>query len=206
MSFYTKRPPGAASFRIVSYSMLRSVAWLLSHAIDEELFKMAPLSASGLVFAYHEDAVYAPSSVLWALVFQALFEDEHRIFTAAVSRIASCGLLKDPYGTIPKQAVTHEYFTKSRINGLLGRVRQIAQRAESSPDLLDPIQDEKADSVVMPTARAALRRQSIRGRVLLIDGFTLDAADTQDNQEVYPQSPSQKDGLGFPIHRCLALS
>ena len=44
-----------------------------------------------------------------------------------------------------------------------------------------------------------------KGRTLLIDGFTVDAADTEANQEAWPQNPSQKEGLGQPIGRCLAL-
>ena len=43
------------------------------------------------------------------------------------------------------------------------------------------------------------------GRILLVDGFTVTAADTPENQEVFPQSPSQKEGLGFPLIRGVSL-
>ena len=45
-----------------------------------------------------------------------------------------------------------------------------------------------------------------RGRpVRLVDGTTVSMADTPENQAVFPQSRSQKPGLGFPICRLLAM-
>jgi hypothetical protein len=42
-------------------------------------------------------------------------------------------------------------------------------------------------------------------RVRLVDGATVTLPDTQENQAAYPQSSSQKPGLGFPICRVVAL-
>jgi hypothetical protein len=42
-------------------------------------------------------------------------------------------------------------------------------------------------------------------RVVLVDGSTLSMPDTQANQETYPQSRSQRPGVGFPIMRWVAL-
>jgi len=42
-------------------------------------------------------------------------------------------------------------------------------------------------------------------RVKLVDGSTAIMPDTKDNQREYPQSPSQKPGLGFPITRFVAV-
>ena len=45
-----------------------------------------------------------------------------------------------------------------------------------------------------------------RGRqVRLVDGATVTLPDTEENQAEYPQSNSQKEGLGFPICRLVAL-
>jgi hypothetical protein len=45
-----------------------------------------------------------------------------------------------------------------------------------------------------------------KGReVKLVDGTTVSMPDTQENQESYPQNPSQKKGLGFPIARLTAI-
>ena len=43
------------------------------------------------------------------------------------------------------------------------------------------------------------------GRVMLVDGFTVTAADTESNQNEYPQNPAQKPGIGFPIIRGVSL-
>lgn len=42
-------------------------------------------------------------------------------------------------------------------------------------------------------------------RVRLVDGTTVTLADTKANQKKYPQSSTQKAGLGFPICRVVAL-
>jgi hypothetical protein len=42
-------------------------------------------------------------------------------------------------------------------------------------------------------------------RVVLVDGSTVTMADTKRNQEAFPQSKSQKQGLGFPILRFVLL-
>ena len=39
----------------------------------------------------------------------------------------------------------------------------------------------------------------------MLDGFTVTAADTPENQNEYPQNPLQKAGLGCPILRCVSL-
>jgi hypothetical protein len=43
-------------------------------------------------------------------------------------------------------------------------------------------------------------------RVRLVDGTTVTLADTEDNQNAYPQLDSQKPGLGFPVCRLVALT
>jgi hypothetical protein len=42
-------------------------------------------------------------------------------------------------------------------------------------------------------------------RVKVVDGTTVSMPDTPANQREYPQSPSQKPGLGFPIARMVVL-
>jgi len=42
-------------------------------------------------------------------------------------------------------------------------------------------------------------------RVVLVDGSTLSMPDTEANQQAYPQSRSQRPGVGFPILRWVAL-
>ena len=45
-----------------------------------------------------------------------------------------------------------------------------------------------------------------RGRsVKLIDGTTVSMPDTKENQKKYPQSKTQKKGIGFPIARLVGI-
>ncbi len=52
---------------------------------------------------------------------------------------------------------------------------------------------------------AEVKSKAVGGRILLVDGFTITAADTPENQQEYPQNPRQAEGLGFPILRCVSL-
>jgi len=56
-----------------------------------------------------------------------------------------------------------------------------------------------------PPVIAAIRSQPNFGRILNVDGFTIDAPDTPENKATYPQNPAQKEGLGFLIIRCVSL-
>ena len=54
--------------------------------------------------------------------------------------------------------------------------------------------------------QAVPQRWLWKGRhVHLVDGTTVTAPDTEENQEVYPQPPGQKPGLGFPMIRLVVL-
>ena len=45
-----------------------------------------------------------------------------------------------------------------------------------------------------------------KGRsVMLVDGTTVSMPDTPENQKIYPQPESQKEGVGFPIARLVAI-
>ena len=204
MSFYSKQPRDAASFRIFTDAMMQSDALPLGDVLAEGLFEEA-FEHFGIDFGTDKDVVYTPALVLWALVSQALFKAEQRSLTAAVSRIASWWASQ---GRIVGDTNTGAYSrARHKIPDQLiaWLVREIAQRCESSSDLVDPIDDEQAESLMMTSTLAAVRSQSIGGRVLLVDGFTVDAADTSENQEEYPQNSAQKSGLGFPVLRCVSL-
>jgi hypothetical protein len=204
MSFYLKCRRNASSFRIFSDSMLQDSTLPLSDLVEGEVFDEA-FDLFGVDFACEEDAVYTPALVLWALVSQALFKDEHRSCNAAVTRIAAWwaaqGRVVDDTNSgaycrarnkIPDELVAH-------------LTRTIAERAEWSSDLSETLDDEQAMETLAPRVIAEVKTEAVAGRVLIVDGFTVDAADTPENQEEYPQNPSQEDGLGFPILRCVSL-
>ena len=76
---------------------------------------------------------------------------------------------------------------------------QIARSAES---LFDDQEKEyqKPNGVV-----DQVREITTAGAILLVDGFTITAADTPENQTEFPQNTAQKEGLGFPIIRGVSL-
>lgn len=172
--------------------------------INSDLFKEA-FDEFGVDFGNDDHAVYTPALVLWALVSQAFFKEEHRGLTAAVTRIAAWWAAA---GRVVSSTNTGAY-SRARMkipaDLVAWIVRRIAKLAESSVDLAEPIDAEQAEERAMQVTIEEVRSQPIQERVLLVDGFTVDAADTPDNQAEYPQDPAQKEGLGFPILRCVSL-
>lgn len=75
-------------------------------------------------------------------------------------------------------------------------------RAALPTERLQEIHDE-----LVAEAQAATAAKDLwcGRRVLVVDGTTLTAPDTPDNQARYPQSRSQKPGCGFPILHLVAL-
>ena len=204
MSFYTKQARDAASLQIFTDSMMQDDSLPLSDVIGDSLFEEA-FENFDVQFGSDQDAVYTPAIVLWALVSQALFTNEQRSLTAAVTRIASwwaCqGRVVDDTNTGAYCRARH----KLPANMIAWLTREVARRCETSEDLVDPIEQEQAEEKWTPDVVAQVRSESIGGRVILIDGFTIDAADTAENQAEYPQNPAQKEGLGFPMLRCVGL-
>jgi hypothetical protein len=204
MSFYSQRPRDASSFRLFSDSMMQDEALPLSELVNSEVFEEA-FERFDVSFATEEDAVYTPALVLWAFLSQAFFKDEHRSCEAAVGRIAAWWAVQ---GRVVEDTNTGAYCRarkKLPAELIAYLVRTIAQRAEQSTDLAEPLKPEQTETMLTPNAIAKVRSNPISGRVLLVDGFTIDAADTPENQEEYPQNPAQEDGLGFPILRCVSL-
>jgi putative transposase len=204
MSFYSKQPRDASSFRIFSDSMLQDSSLPLSEVIEHCVFDEA-FNRFNVDLACDQDALYTPALVLWALLSQALFKGEQRSCNAAVTRIAAwwaaqgrvindtnSGAYCRARKKIPAELVAH-------------LVRTIANRVEQSSDLAEPLDDQNAQESLTPRAIAEVKSKSVAGRILMVDGFTVDAADTPENQEEYPQNPAQQDGLGFPILRCVCL-
>lgn len=204
MSFYSQRPRDASSFCLFSDSMLQDESLPLSDLVQSEVFKEA-FDRFGISFANEEDAVYTPALVLWAFLSQAFFKEEQRSCEAAVGRVAAWWAAQ---GRVVEDTNSGAYCrARKKIPAelLAYLVRTIAERAEQSTDLADPLEPEQAEAMLTPEAIAEVRSRPIVGRLLLVDGFTVDAADTPENQEEYPQNPVQEAGLGFPILRCVSL-
>jgi hypothetical protein len=179
--------------------MLQSGNLPLAEVLDgnrwQEIFE-----AHDIDFGQDEDAIYTPAITLWAMISQVFFQAEMRSCKAAVGRIAS---LWATIGKIVCSTNTGAYCrARAKISWQAVRAIgcQIAQAAEALYDAQDADPDLKQHDVL-----AKAQSVSTSGRILLVDGFTVTAADTPENQDIFPQNPSQKEGLGFPIIRGVSL-
>ena len=172
MSSNTTRPRNAASFQIFSDSMMQDGSLPLSDVIGNGVFDEA-FDKFDVDFGSDDDAVYTPAMVLWALVSQALFTQAQRSLTAAVTRIAAWWACQ---GRVVSDTSTGAYSRarhKLPVDMVAWLTRTIASRCESSEDLIDPLETELAEQQLTPDVIAEVRKQSIQGRVILIDGFTV---------------------------------
>ena len=162
-----------------------------------------------VVFGIADEDVFTPAITLWAMVSQFLFKDTGRSCKAAAGRVVS--LWAQIAGRVVSQNAGNFCRAKAKIPTTT--IRKITLRLASEAELraitfADPasaIDADLAEARLSPQVIAAIRAVPITGRIIIADGFTIDAPDTQENQAKYPQSPSQAEGLGFPVLRCVCL-
>jgi putative transposase len=149
---------------------------------EEEI--RAAFVAEKVCFAAAEADIYTPALTLWAWLSQVLHTGPLRSCAAAVSRV---GVLCVMLGRRPPSPDTGDY---------------CRARAKLPERVLRRLVYDSADGLESQVPAAWLWR----GRHVKIgDGTTLLAPDTEANQAAWPQSCSQKPGVGFPILRMVAL-
>jgi len=194
----------SASFSIFMRSMMHDGQLPLADVIDDERFRKV-FEEHGVDFgADDENTVYTPAVTLWALVSQVFFAEAQRSCKTAVLRVAS---LWATLGRTVCDTNTGAYCRarlKIPYEVVRDITRQIALDAEDRVSHDDI--DDQGDVNLSPRVVEEVRSQSSGGRVLLLDGFVVTAADTPENQAEYPQNPVQEEGLGFPILRCVTLT
>jgi hypothetical protein len=208
-------PPGrfnASAFSIFQRSMMQSDELPLSELINDEMVQAA-LDHHQVNFGQDPQAVYTPALTLWGLISQALFAAADRSCKAAVLRIASywaamgrrvCDTDSGAYcrarAKIPYQAVREiTVQLAANVEAAVDRdTRSTLPDAKLSPEELQEIRQS-------PEVLAQVQTNLPEGRLLMVDGCTVTAADTPENQAEYPQNPAQEEGLGFPIIRCVTL-
>jgi hypothetical protein len=180
--------------------MLQSDELPLAEVLDADQWQ-AVFDKHEVDFGNDEDAIYTPTITLWALISQAFFKTEMRSCRAAVGRVAA---LWATLGKIVCKTNTGAY-CRARAKITWEVVRDICyQVAESAESCLDQ-QGVESDDNNPHEVVAEVQAVACHGRILLVDGFTVTAADTPENQEQFPQNPSQKTGLGFPLIRGVSL-
>jgi hypothetical protein len=192
MPSYSHAAPPRTQFAILYRSLLQSDELPLRSLISDE--RIAQLFAEEEIsFGQEDDAVYTPAVTLWGLLSQVFFKEEQRSCLAAVVRIAALWLA---LGRTVSSTNTGAYCrARKQITGeVLRRISgEVATRALDGGGQVAP------DAGIGPASEYA------EGRLVIVDGFTVTAADTAKNQAEYPQNPKQQEGLGFPILRGVVL-
>ena len=191
--------PRSRNFDLIKDSMLQSGELPLAEVLDGDQWQ-GIFDVHEIDFGNDEDAIYTPAITLWALISQAFFKGEMRSCKAAVGRVASL------WATLGKTVCDTNTgaYCRARAKISWHAVRdiclQVAQACEAVFDTHNVDPDLSQHEVV-----AKVQSIPTSGRIMLVDGFTVTAADTPENQEVFPQNPAQKEGLGFPIIRGVSL-
>lgn len=183
MSLYPQSRSLSRRFRLVLASFLHRPDLPFADVLSEEAIEKA-FDDEDASFAEDDDAVFTPAVTLWAFLSQVLFKDEQRSCVAAVARVA---MLLTALSRGPCSSNTGAY---CRARGKLSEevIRQLAVSVGEGCE-----KDLATDMLW-------------HGRhVRLVDGTTATMPDTPENQEAYPQNSQQKEGLGFPIARVVAI-
>jgi hypothetical protein len=136
----------------------------------------------GVDFANEPDAVYTPPVVVFGWLAQCLSASKSCV--AAVARVI---VLRIAMGLPPCSAATGGY-CRARAKLPERFVQRLTLKVGTA------VEDQAPDAWRWKSRRA-----------LLLDGFTVSMPDTPENQAEYPQSRSQKPGLGFPMIRAVVL-
>jgi hypothetical protein len=172
---------GTPSFRAVLDSCAQSPDLPFRDVLTDEYLQTL-CAEEGVAFGGGPGDVYSVTLTVWTFLTQMLSKD--RSCVAAVARLV---VLLVALERAPCAAGTGAY-CKARAK----LPERFLQRLVD--DVGSRLEDEAPD------------RWRWRGRrALLIDGTTVLLPDTPANQAVYPQSRSQKPGLGFPIMRLVIL-
>ena len=201
MPSYNDAAKPRTQFSLIHRSMLQSDELPLQSLVSDqriaEIFQEERIS-----FGQDDDAVYTPAITLWGLLSQVFFKEEQRSCLAAVIRIAALWLA---LGRTVSSSNTGAYCrARKQISGVVLRKISGAVAARACEPASPTAQHDgrprpPLDAGIGPASEYA------GGRLIMVDGFTVTAADTAENQAEYPQNPKQKEGLGFPILRGVVL-
>ena len=170
-------------FSLVLTSFLQTPGLAFSETLSEETIQAA-FDAEGVAFAQDEDCVYTAPVTFWAWLSQAVHKGENRSCTAATARVV---VLLIGLGRQPCSDNSGAY-------------------CKARAKLPEPVIQRLVYDVADGCERAVPEGFLWFGRhVRLVDGTTVSMPDTLENQEAYPQTSSQEEGLGFPMARMVVL-
>ena len=197
MPSYNDAAKPRTQFALIHRSLLQSDELPLQSLVSDQRIAQI-FQEEQISFGQDDDAVYTPAITLWGLLSQVFFKEEQRSCLAAVIRIAALGRTVSSTNTgaycRARKQITGEVLRK--ISGAVAaRALSPSSQAADHDDRPSP----PPDAGIGPASEYA------GGRLIMVDGLTVTAADTAENQAEYPQNPKQKEGLGFPILRGVVL-
>jgi putative transposase len=180
MSFYSP-PSSCRSFEAALAPFLQEDGLPFADVLPAAQVRQACLD-TGVDFGTTSRSVYNPAVVLWAFLSQVLGTDKSCRAAALRVLVLVVALERGPCSTD---------------TGLYCRAR-----AKLPVVLLRRLTLQVSDHLEQQVP-ACWRWKG--KEVLLADGTVVTAPDTPENQAVYPQPPTQKPGLGFPLIRLVVL-
>ena len=172
---------GSSSFQQVVDAFMVQDGLPFSGVLSGERIERAFARHDGL---FGEHGVYSTAIVLWAFLSQVLRDGKEASCQSAVARIASHCLHA---GIQPPTHDTGDY---------------CKARAKLSEAALHELGQEVADELEQKADAAWLWKNR---HAKLIDGFTFTMPDTPENAAAFPHPRTQKQGVGLPIARVVAI-
>lgn len=173
-------------YRLVLSSFLQHTGLPFADVLPEEAIEQAFADEGIASQQDHDEAdniLYTPAVTLWAFLSQVLYKQEQRSCVAAVARVV-----------VLMAALSREC---SDNTGAYCRAR--ARLPLAVIQRLTLAVADRSEQRVLPDWLWCGRH------VHLVDGTTVSMPDTAENQAAFPQAPTQKPGLGFPIARMVVL-
>lgn len=180
---YHKCQDRGQSFDLIRQAFMQAEGLPFSEILTEEQIQHA-FEKEGESFGQQEDDVYTAPLTLWAFLSQVLHSGVERSCNAAVERLRSLCVALGCRAPSPDSG---EY---------------CRARAKLPENVLQDLTYQVADELEEQAPKEWLWHGH---SVKQVDGSSLMTPDTEANQVEWPQSRSQKPGLGFPIMRFCAL-
>jgi len=139
---------------------------------------------SDALFGYGENDLWNTGLTLWSFVGQVLQDGKQRSCNAAVTHAARYMI---EHGIKPPSPDSGQY-CRARHKLTAEVIRNLARDIAENMSLANP-------------NHWLWHRKNVK----LVDGFTFTMPDTPENQKEFPQSKTQKPGVGFPIARACAV-
>ena len=172
---------GIGNFRLVADAFLAEQGLPFAHLLSAERIQRVFAKQGNLFGRY---GVYSTAMMVWSFLGQVLRDGKEASCQSAVARVVT---YFQQMGVEPPTSDTGDYC-----------------RARSK--LSEPALHELSHAIADELENSSNENWLWKGlHAYLVDGFTFTMPDTPKNQEEYPQSKSQKPGVGLPIARAVAM-